>query len=125
MIGRKISDVGARPTLPGKRPHSWSFFHMIEANDPHDEHAAENGRNLWAQPQRWRPAMFRTTLPCAPGTLSGNDGSNPSHINQLICNVMTGARRWVPVSQTTDTQPSVTTATWLRGHSAGQSRPLA
>ena len=28
--------------------------------------------------------MFRTTLPYAPGILSGNDGSDPLHIMMLI-----------------------------------------
>ena len=37
--------------------------------------------------------MFRTTLPYAPGTLAGNDGSGPPRIMTVICNVMIGARR--------------------------------
>ena len=63
--------------------------------------------------------MFRTTLPYAPGTLSGTDGSAPSHITMFICNIIIGARRRASLSQTTGTQPSVTTATWLRGHPTG------
>ena len=39
--------------------------------------------------------MFRTTLPCAPGILSGNDVSDPTHnfIMMLMCNVVIGTRR--------------------------------
>ena len=66
--------VGARPTLPGKRPHSRS-------------------KSVGIFTPRWRPATFRTTLPYAPGTLAGNDGSGPPHIMTVICNVMIGARR--------------------------------
>ena len=35
--------------------------------------------------------MFRTTLPYAPGILSGNDGSDPPHIMMLIYNIIIGA----------------------------------
>ena len=45
--------MGARPTLPGKRPHSRS-------------------KSVGIFTPRWRTATIRTTLPCAPGRMGAN-----------------------------------------------------